>query len=135
MHNQLKDRLFDTKDPSWSDVKDLIIHKGAFMACAVNKESGLIIGEFQLAASIGKVAQLHFSLHPELPLPDKVKVTREISKHLVRTAEISSLLGLTPFKHAKLLLKRAGWEYWGKLKGAVPSWSSSRDAFVLIYQE
>lgn len=134
-YDLLKDRWLDIEDPQWQQIKKVISLHGSTMCHLVNRATQSIVGEFQLAGALGRAAQLHFSVNPELSLRDKVDVVRSGSSLVSQNSRISSLVGLTPFPHAKLILKMAGWECRGKLNGSVKAYGGRYlDAFVMVYQ-
>jgi len=134
MHDKLQDRLMHLKEPAWVDVIELISGYGAQMYHVLD-DTGLIVGDFMLGGAIGKAAQLHFSVHPEKKLREKIEIIKQATVQILRNPMISSLVGLTPFKHAAKILTMAGWENRGMLKGAVPVYDKQfMDAYVMITQ-
>lgn len=134
-YDLLKDRFVDIENPQWKDIEKVIARNGRMMWVTVAKSTNEIVGEFQLAGAIGQAAQFHFSVHPEIRLVTKVDILREGSQDLLANEHISALVGLTPFRHAKLILKMAGWECRGVMKGTVKTFKNTYlDAFVMVYQ-
>lgn len=137
-HDRLRDRLLDIVDPTWTDVRGVLSSYGQFMGMLVryqeDESNFMVVGEFQLAGSIGRSAQVHFSINPEFSLPEKVKFIRIGSGLLLQNAEIESLVGLTPFRHVRLILNRSGWEYRGILQGSVKSVAGYLDSYIMVYQ-
>lgn len=136
-HDLLKDRWLDIKDPTWSDVKEILLRKGRQFWFAVDQETEEIAGEFMFAQAIGRSVQLHYSGNPELSFKNKIRACKEGSRQILENPRISSLTGLTPmkFKHATVLLLKAGWKRGPILKGAVRDHTGQcLDSYIMIYQ-
>jgi len=78
MYDLLKDRFYDTKNPTWSDVIDIIKYRGPgmFFIFDTDREVECPIAEFTIDFPTGKVNMIHFSVHPDLPWSDVLKVMR-----------------------------------------------------------
>ncbi len=107
MHDQLKYRLGDVKDPAWSDVHAMILRRGQDIYCGVDKDEN-IVGEIFISAMIGRAIQMHFSVHPDLPRKEKLKVCREGAVEILhgwRMSEneklpyVDTLFGMIPVQH------------------------------------
>ena len=130
---KLQDRFLDVEDPQWEDVKGVIRDHGSNMYCIV--EGKTVVGEVQIANAFGMVAQLHFSVHPEKSFKEKISIIATGQLVLMKNPAIASLVGFTPFKHAKFILLHAGWESRGVLNKAVKGLHGNfLDAHVMVYQ-
>lgn len=78
MYDLLKDRFYDTKNPTWSDVEQIIRYRGPgmFFVFDTEKDSGVPIAEFTLDFPTGKANMIHFSVHPDLPWSEVIKTMK-----------------------------------------------------------
>ena len=99
---RLKYRLCDTKDPDFSDVLRMIKLNGPHLYFVEFPDVLPIAAEFMLNNFSGKAAQIHFSLHPQLPTRLGLPMVRHIVESIFdwQTQDgkpyLDSLFGLTP---------------------------------------
>lgn len=95
MHDLLKYRLCDVKDPTWTDAENLIGSHGQYMY--YTQWRGQLVSEFTLEPVAGRAALVHFSFLPTLSPRDKVLLGATLVKLVLVDFNIcDTLLGLTP---------------------------------------
>jgi hypothetical protein len=117
MYDLLRERFMDVSEPTWSDVIDILRRIGQRVYFAVDEQSGMLMGEFTLEPAQGKAGLIHFSLNPEQPWPDKIKICRYCAKQILTVWKdhkgnpfVQTLVGLTPLQNraACLTVLRVG---------------------------
>ena len=124
-------RWYNRKDPKWKDVHGIILdimsgRQQALMYMVYSKDE--IIAEITLDNFMGKAAQTHFSIHPDLSYADTLAVSKDVVRILLtilydpvtREPMVYSLFGITPltFKSACILALKVGYKKMGVLPKA-----------------
>lgn len=133
MHDTLKHRLCDVKNPSWTDVLDMIRRMGKNMYCAVD-ENGEIIGEFMLENKTGDAWQIHFSIHPEAKYVHTIHVCQKVREQVLTWPGCSTLFGLTPITNrvACITVLKAGFKKVGILPSGIRTHEGVVDAMISV---
>lgn len=133
--NTLHMRFPDIKDPQWLDVVEIIKTNARFMFAVRREKDSLIIGEFQMANTMGQALQLHFSTHPALSFKERVDMLHQVSSFILSRPKVSSLFGLSANVPARLILTAAGWTFHGNLKGCIKKHDGTYgDAAMMTFQ-
>lgn len=143
MHDTLKYRLCDVNNPTWSDVKDMIIRMGQSMYVIYDSERKEIISEFMLENFTGHSAQVHFSMHPANTTPYSLRVAREATDDILnlwtRDADrkvpyLQSIYGLTPVTNraACIFVQKVGFRKLGVLPGGMSDRGQIVDAMLTV---
>ena len=116
MHNMLALRFPDIKEPTWTDVQQIVWRNGQNMYYLVNSE-GEILTEVTLDHTLGKTALLHFSISPLLHPRKKLLLGRFLPWQILTqwtddngAPYVETLLGMTPVsnKAACRFVKKCG---------------------------
>lgn len=116
MHDMLALRFPDIKEPTWTDVQQIIGRNGQNMYYLVNSE-GEILTEVTLDHTLGKTALLHFSISPLLHPRKKLLLGRFMPWQILTqwtddngAPYVETLLGMTPVsnKAACRFVKKCG---------------------------
>ena len=131
MHDRLKYRLCDVKDPTWADVKDMIAWKGKHMY--VVRLGDVIKGEFLLENFTGRAAQVHFSARPGLTATESFALGRFTTDQLLESY-LDTLFGLTPASNRAALMYnlRVGFKRVGVLHNGMYDRGRLVDAYLMV---
>lgn len=141
MHDLLRHRLCDIKDPTWSDVKDMIVRMGNTMFHVCRPDTDEIIGDFMLEHFTGRAAQIHFSMHPDVKFPEAIRIGKFVLDNLLyrwkrsdQTSFLSSVYGLTPINNrtACIYVLKAGMKKIGVLPDGITNQGEVVDAMLTI---
>lgn len=101
MSGRLETRMCMVKDPRWEDVLELIRNKGQQIYHILDDLD--IVGEFMLDNFMGRSAQGHFSMHPDLPHKRAIEIGSMVADQILQwpssnsTGPIfKSIYGITP---------------------------------------
>ena len=129
MADTLKYRLANLEDPTWEDVKKIILN------FSVLDTNGVQIAEFALEKFTGKSAMVHFSMHPYNPMRRSIQLASDVTDTILNDWRndkgehyLDSLYGITPATNrvASLFILKAGF----KRIGILPSGLLSRGKIV-----
>ena len=109
MHDVLKYRVGNIKDPAWSDVLSLIAVSGQCMYFVL--KDGNPVLEFATDGMLGGSLRLHGSVHPDLAFKEMIQVHRWTAEEVLTWKGVSSLMGSVASlnRRALLLAYKAGW--------------------------
>ena len=116
MHDMLRWRFPDIKEPTWTDVQQVIGRNGENMYYLVDS-TGEILTEITLELTLGKMALLHFSIRPLLHPRQKLFLGKFIPWQVLTKWHddqgkpfVETLLGMTPRSNraACMFVKKCG---------------------------
>lgn len=116
MDGLLDDRLCDIKNPTWTDVREMIVRMGKNIFHVLNGQNE-IEAEFTLENRTGNAWQIHFSCSPHTSAKRRIAIARDIGEELFTWEGLDSLYGLTPVtnKLACMFVLRSGFKKVGIL--------------------
>ena len=133
MHDTLKYRFCNIKEPNWSYVLSAIVAQGNHMFFV--EDAGKLVAEFALENFSGLAAQIHFSMHPDNDYRYSQKVAEfALAKVLTK---FKTLWGSTPLLNRvacmfvlnvgfkKLCIMPNSVNYMGKISDAMISMRAS----------
>jgi hypothetical protein len=140
VHDLLKHRFCNIEDPQWLDVlrtlREYGLHKYGVLS------DGKIVGEFALEVFTGRSALMHFSMHPDVPFPEKIKIGKFVLNFIFtkwinpKTEKpfLASVYGLTPHTNrgALILARKVGFKILGVLPCGIRSLGADIDAVISV---
>lgn len=130
MEGTLEKRMCDLINPTWSDVKDMIVRMGRSMYMIQNQDNDLV-AEFMLENFTGNAAQVHFSMAPKLSLGQMLQIGTEVSDLVTKGM---TLYGLTPVTNrpACLFVLKTGFKKLGILPEGIRDRGEVVDAMITV---
>ena len=137
----LKYRFSDLDNPQWLDVLEVIQRMGQGMYLVLDCDSNLV-AEFTLESFTGQSAQLHFCMHPDIDIQEKLVIARHTLEHILlhwinpstRQPFLKSVYGLTPIPNrvACIFALKAGFKKLGILPGGCTYMGKTEDAMISV---
>jgi hypothetical protein len=118
----LQPRWVDIENPTMKDMERIMKEQGSMMYYVINS-SGEVITELTFEKFIGRVGVIHFSMSHKIDFNCKIRIIREVTDKILNTWKIpdtdepflEGLMGLTPYRHSLLVVKRGGFKCLGTI--------------------
>lgn len=138
-HDTLKYRFPDIEDPQWWDIFEVIQRLGKGMYILLDNDDNPV-AEFTLENFVGRSAQIHFSMHPEIKMKERITISRFVQKFLLvdwinqKTNKpfLKSIFGITPLSNrvACIFALKSGFKKMGILPGGCTYMGRTENAMV-----
>lgn len=131
MHDLLKYRLCDIENPTWDDVREMIVKFGKNIYFVFGQNE--IVGEFMLENFTGAAAQIHFSVHPKVG-KFNVAITKWTIEQIFEHTTIRTLFGLTPVTNraARIFNRKVGFRKIATLPNGVTDRGKIVDGYIMV---